>query len=156
MRFVPSANLEAFVLARVVGVVIEHLEDGVEDDPVADARAVAAQRIVRVVLRPHTAAGTRIGPKAVRSAMMAAQAQVSPMSGVHCEVAGHGSDVRGRRTIRAGRRLVSTTIRSEAIWPCRGFALGPQTFPVREAVEPPLSARGATVDPQRHRPAGSP
>jgi hypothetical protein len=31
MRFVPSANLEAFVLARVVGVVIEHLEDGVDD-----------------------------------------------------------------------------------------------------------------------------
>lgn len=55
------------------------LQQLVEDDPVADAPAVTAEWMVRLVHQPLGQQGRELVLKAVRSAMMAAWAQVSPV-----------------------------------------------------------------------------
>lgn len=67
--------------------------------------------------------------------MMAAQAQVSPMSDVH---RGHGSGQENySRCSSAG--VHDDQVRGhEATRPCRGLELGPQTSPGHEAVKSSL------------------
>lgn len=72
--------------------------------PVADAPAVAVERMVRVVHRPLGQKRRRIAPRVVHSAMMAARAQVPrSATGVNHRRKGTGNTLAALKSIRAAR-----------------------------------------------------